>query len=548
MSSRKLVSLGWLLALLTITASAQSAAFTYQGRLQDNGAAANGAYDLQFALFNAASGGAQQGATITRNDVAVTDGVFTVQLDFGATPFNGAARWLHISVRNGASTGAYTPLNPRQALAPTPYALRSLSATSADSLSPNCVGCITATQIQGGSNFIQNATTPQANANFNISGNGVIGGSLSLNGASGAGFPLSVQGVGSNGEWLGFRNTGGATKWHLNHLGGGLNIAETGQGDGRLFLAPGGQVGIGVTTPTARLDVNGNINARDSINAQSSINTRYYTIDGRRALSVPRHISNLSVGVEAGQSDATSDGNTFVGFRAGQVNTIGDDNTFVGAYAGDSNTTGRANTLLGGGADVTGPDLEYATAIGAFARVSTSNTIVLGRDGGQDKVRLAGLGAAGSAHLYRNVNNEIAHCSSSLRYKTDLAPYRHGLDFIRRLQPISFIWKAGGQRDLGFGAEDVAKVDPLLVIHNAQGEVEGVKYDRLSALLVNAVKEQQAHIEAQQQAIAALQASQAENAELKAQLAALRARQARQEAQLAALAARLAPPKAAGQR
>ncbi len=127
MSSRKLISLGWLLALLAIVAHAQSTAFTHQGRLTDNNAAANGAYDLQFALFDALTGGAQQGATITRDDVAVSNGVFTVQLDFGAAPFTGAVRWLQISVR----AGAFTLLNPRQPLSATPYAVRSLNATNA---------------------------------------------------------------------------------------------------------------------------------------------------------------------------------------------------------------------------------------------------------------------------------------------------------------------------------------------------------------------------------------------------------------------------------
>ena len=52
-------------------------------------------------------------------------------------------------------------------------------------------------------------------------------------------------------------------------------------------------------------------------------------------------------------------------------------------------------------------------------------------------------------------------------------------------------------RDLGSGAEDVAKVNELLVIHNKEGQIEGVKYDRISAVLVNAVNEQQALIEQQ---------------------------------------------------
>ena len=72
------------------TAFAQTTSFTYQGRLTDGGTAANGNYDLQFALFDSLSGGAQVGSTQTLNTVAVSIGVFTVSLDFGANAFTGA--------------------------------------------------------------------------------------------------------------------------------------------------------------------------------------------------------------------------------------------------------------------------------------------------------------------------------------------------------------------------------------------------------------------------------------------------------------------------
>jgi molecular chaperone GrpE (heat shock protein) len=72
------------------------------------------------------------------------------------------------------------------------------------------------------------------------------------------------------------------------------------------------------------------------------------------------------------------------------------------------------------------------------------------------------------------------------------------LAFVDKLRPISFDWKDGGMKDVGFGAEDVAKIDPLFVTYNQDGQVEGVKYDRLSAAFVNAFKEQQAQIESQQ--------------------------------------------------
>jgi hypothetical protein len=107
------------------------------------------------------------------------------------------------------------------------------------------------------------------------------------------------------------------------------------------------------------------------------------------------------------------------------------------------------------------------------------------------------LSTAGNIQLCRNASNQIATCSSSLRYKTNIVPFSPGLDIVQRLHPIRFAWKDGGMKDLGFGAEDVAKVEPLLVTHNDSGGVEGVKDDRISAVLVNAVQEQQAQIETQ---------------------------------------------------
>jgi len=103
-------------------------------------------------------------------------------------------------------------------------------------------------------------------------------------------------------------------------------------------------------------------------------------------------------------------------------------------------------------------------------------------------VRVDTLGSAGATPLCRNASNQIATCSSSLRYKQDVRGYAGGLGLIGRLRPISFTWKDDGARDLGFGAEEVAAIDPRLVIFNDDGSVEGVKYDRLTTVLVNAVK------------------------------------------------------------
>src|SRR6266576_6220558 len=77
-------------------AFAQTSSFIYQGRLTDGGTAANGNYDLQFALFDSLSGGSQVGSTQTVNTVPVSNGIFSVNLDFGAGSFSGASRFLEI--------------------------------------------------------------------------------------------------------------------------------------------------------------------------------------------------------------------------------------------------------------------------------------------------------------------------------------------------------------------------------------------------------------------------------------------------------------------
>src|SRR5689334_14094836 len=129
---------------------AQTTQFTYQGKLTDTGMPASGNYDLQFKLFDTPTvgTGTQQGSTLTLTSVAVTAGLFTVQLDFGASVFPGATRYLEISVKP-SSGSTFATLGPRQLLSSAPYTIRSLNATSADGLSLACVSCVTSNQIQG---------------------------------------------------------------------------------------------------------------------------------------------------------------------------------------------------------------------------------------------------------------------------------------------------------------------------------------------------------------------------------------------------------------
>ena len=144
------IMLGLLLTLATATpARAQISAFTYQGRLNLNGVPANGHYDFMFRLLNDPANGVAAPVIPIAVAVPVSNGLFTTGMDFGAENFDGANRWLEISVCTNGN-GSFTTLSPRQALTPTPYAV------TADAAS-NLLGALPAGQISG---TIPNASLP----------------------------------------------------------------------------------------------------------------------------------------------------------------------------------------------------------------------------------------------------------------------------------------------------------------------------------------------------------------------------------------------------
>lgn len=91
-------------------------------------------------------------------------------------------------------------------------------------------------------------------------------------------------------------------------------------------------------------------------------------------------------------------------------------------------------------------------------------------------------------------NGTVAQCSSSRRYKNNIVDLTLGLDAIAKLRPVTFDWKNNGEHDLGFVAEEVNQVTPLLTTLNKDGQIEGVKYDRITAVLVKGMQEQQQQI------------------------------------------------------
>jgi len=136
--SVRAVFLGMMLAACGLATSADAqvtTSWTYQGELQDSDAPANGDYDFQFRLFNAATGNVQVGPVLCSDNLAVQEGRFSTQLDFGSV-YTGGRLFLEIAVRmdsglNCASPAGFTTIGPRQEVTIAPYAGYALGAASA---------------------------------------------------------------------------------------------------------------------------------------------------------------------------------------------------------------------------------------------------------------------------------------------------------------------------------------------------------------------------------------------------------------------------------
>jgi len=481
--------------------SAQTTEFTYQGSLSIGSppAPATGNYDFEFRLFSVDTGGSAIG-TLQRLNVPVSNGVFSVKLDFGAQ-FPGASRYLEIGVRT-AGGGGFQTLLPRNQISNTPYAVRSLNAASAD----------TANQLSGipATGFIQNTTSQQPASNFNISGNGAIGGNLGV-GTTAPGYRLDVVGrprfrqntgdtgnINTAGLWL-FQNTTAERAFvgmvDDNSVG---FYGNNGGGWGLAMNTQTGRVGIGTTSPASALHLGGNSGnfAMTFTNAANTAGRRGYRLafDNDRLtfqkaddfgnfaanqLAIDQATGNIGIGTTSPNAKLEVSGSGVVRARVNSDSEPG--------------LTLSVNNQPQWSLSIVNDTQSYLSIINES---TGQNAFIIGQD---STVKINHLRNGGDT-ITCNYYGVLAYCSSSLRYKTNIAPFGSGLNLVKQLAPITFNWKESGKKDFGLGAEDVEKLEPLLVTYNDKGEVEGVKYDRVAVVLINAVKEQQAQIETLQKA------------------------------------------------
>ncbi len=321
---KNLVLLFSIIVLATAPCFAQTSAFTYQGKLGSNGAAANGPYQFEFRLFDASVAGNQIGTT-QAVETTVQNGAFSTQLDFGPGAFvAGQDRWLEISVRL-IGGDPYTVLTPRQKVNSVPFAVRSLQATNADNAA-SLAGVTAGNYVQTSDTRLSDARTPTAGSTDYIQ---------NIPGQQSASFNITGGGTADT-----FNAT---TQYKI----GGNRVLSVG--------ADGNNVFAGVLAGQA--------------NNQAGINNSFF-------------------GFASGHSNIDGHNNAFFGKTSGFSNSTGRFNAFVGSSSGQSNVTGDNNTAIGALADVGAPNLTFATAIGAGAVVSSSDTIVLGRS--TDTVKIPG--------------------------------------------------------------------------------------------------------------------------------------------------------------
>ncbi len=234
---------------------------------------------------------------------------------------------------------------------------------------------------------------------------------------------------------------------------------------------------------------------------------------------------NTAVGALALWSNTTSDLNTAIGDNALFSNTVGSENTAVGGLALFNNTTGNANvaigslalsvnftgggnTAVGRGALFDNQSGNYNIALGYAAgdRTTGSNNIVIGDIGvaGESNTTRIGGGAftgpqtaafiagiSGTAVVGDAVvvdgYGQLGTVASSARFKKNIKPMDKTSEAILALKPVSFQYRSDSKGTPQFGliAEEVAKVNPDLIVRNRDGEIYSVRYEAVNAMLLN---------------------------------------------------------------
>jgi hypothetical protein len=255
----------------------------------------------------------------------------------------------------------------------------------------------------------------------------------------------------------------------------------------------------------------GNFNTANGVSALFSNTTgNNNTANGQSALfSNTTGNNNTANGQSALALNTTGGSNTANGFQALVSNTTGGSNTATGLNALVFNITGSLNTALGVNAGNGISTADNVTCIGAnVLGADVSNTTWIGNVYGN--ATLSGQTAA----VVVSVDGQLATNVSSERFKKDIATMEKASEVILSLRPVTFHYKTDttGTPQFGLIAEEVAKVNPALVLPDKEGKPYTVRYDAVNAMLLNEFLKEHHKVEALEGAVATLAATVKEQA------------------------------------
>jgi hypothetical protein len=271
---------------------------------------------------------------------------------------------------------------------------------------------------------------------------------------------------------------------------------NTGVGAGTLVLNSGDQnTAIGaaallLNTTGANNTANGALallnNTADDNTAIGSQALRFNTIGTR----------NVAVGLGALEGNTTGIHNTANGYRALPNNTTGSNNTAIGHLALTFNSTGNGNTALGFSAGDNVTTADNVIAIGSLGS-NVSNSCFIGN------IRGVTTANADAIPVLIDTAGQLGTMSSSRRFKKEIKPMDSASEALLALKPVTFHYKSDATETPQFGliAEEVARVNPDLVVCDADGEVYTVRYEAVNAMLLNEFLKAHRRIEEQDKRI-----------------------------------------------
>jgi len=236
------------------------------------------------------------------------------------------------------------------------------------------------------------------------------------------------------------------------------------------------------------------------------------TATGSQALMNTIGYYNTANGFQALRTNYLGQGNVANGIQALYCNTTGNQNTAEGAYALYLNTTGAFNTASGTLALFHNTTGRHNTAIGDSAGLDLTTgdgNVCIGYDvrgvaGEFDTTRIRNIysSVASERAVFVNSENKLGTLLSTRRVKNDIKPMDKASEAILSLKPVTFRYKKvvepNGAIQFGLVAEEVAEVDPDLVILDKGGKPESVRYEAINAMLLNEFLKEHKKVEEQQ--------------------------------------------------